>query len=95
MSEKLRKHLDYIFTPYNDLMAVKEIKEELFIDLQEKLNDLKNNGYDEDEAYNKTIESIGEVSEIVESITSKLESYNNLLVLTSLRALWKIQILKA
>lgn len=78
MSEKLRKHLDYIFTPYNDLMAVKEIKEELFIDLQEKLNDLKNNGYDEDEAYNKTIESIGEVSEIVESITSKTRELQQL-----------------
>ncbi|AJH00943.1 low-complexity protein [Clostridium beijerinckii] len=78
MSEKLRKHLDYIFTPYNDLMAVKEIKEELFIDLQEKLNDLKNNGYDEDEAYNKTIESIGEVSEIVESINSKTRELQQL-----------------
>lgn len=71
MSNKLRQYLDEVFSPYEELKAVKELKEELFIDLQEKLNDLKNEGYDEDAAYKMTIESIGEVSEIIESINAK------------------------
>ncbi|MEG6520995.1 pentapeptide repeat-containing protein [Desulfotomaculum sp. 1211_IL3151] len=71
MNEKLKKYLDGIFAPYDDLKAVQELKEELFNDLQEKLNDLKNEGYDEDTAYNTTINSIGEVSEIIESIHTK------------------------
>jgi uncharacterized protein YjbI with pentapeptide repeats len=71
MNEKLIKYLDGVFSPYEDLHAVKELKEELFNDLQEKLSDLKNQGYDDEAAYRLTISSIGDVSEIIESITSK------------------------
>ena len=65
------KYLDGVFSPYEDLQAVKELKEELFNDLQEKLSDLKNQGYDEDTAYSMTIDSIGDISEIIESISAK------------------------
>lgn len=71
MSDKLRKYLDGVFSPYEDLKAVQELKEELFSDLKEKVDDLKNEGYDDDTAYNMAISSIGEVSEIIESITAK------------------------
>ena len=50
---------------------VNELKEELANDLQEKLSDLNNQGYDEVPAYSMTIESIGDISEILESITAK------------------------
>jgi BTB/POZ domain-containing protein KCTD9 len=43
----------------------------LFNDLQEKLIDLKNQGYDDEAAYSMTISSIGDVSEIIDSITTK------------------------
>lgn len=78
MNEKLKKYLDGVFSPYNELKAVKELKEELFSDLQEKMNDLKNEGYDEDAAFNKTIDSIGEVSEIIENINSKTRELQQL-----------------
>jgi uncharacterized protein YjbI with pentapeptide repeats len=71
MNEKLKNHLDNIFSPYEDLKQVRELKEELYVDLQEKLNDLKNEGYDDADAYNKTIQSIGDISELVESIREK------------------------
>jgi hypothetical protein len=61
MNEKLIKYLDGVFRPYEDLRAVKELKEELFNDLQEKLSDLKNQGYDDEAAYSITIGSIGDV----------------------------------
>ncbi|MFZ3579162.1 pentapeptide repeat-containing protein [Virgibacillus sp. DJP39] len=71
MNEKLKKHLDGIFSPYEDLHAVSELKEELLNDLQEKLSDLKQQGYDEETAYHMTVDSIGDISEIMESITAK------------------------
>lgn len=71
MDQKLRKHLDDIFSPYQGLKAIEELKEELYYDLREKLNELKNNGYDEDAAYRMAIDSIGEISEIVETINTK------------------------
>jgi uncharacterized protein YjbI with pentapeptide repeats len=71
MNEKLIKYLDGVFSPYEDLHTVKELKEELFNDLQEKLSDLKNQGYDDEAAYSMTIDSLGDISEIIESISAK------------------------
>jgi uncharacterized protein YjbI with pentapeptide repeats len=71
MNDKLIKYLDGVFSPYEDLHTVKELKEELFNDLQEKLSDLKNQGYDDETAYRMTIDSIGDISELIESISAK------------------------
>ena len=65
------KYLDGVFSPYEDSQAVKELKEELFNTLQEKFCDLKNQGYDEVISYSMTIESVGDISEIIESISAK------------------------
>ncbi len=53
------------------MQPVKELKEELSNDLQEKLSDLKNQGYYEVTAYSVTIDSIGDVSELIGSIAAK------------------------
>ena len=71
MSKKLNKYLDGVFSLYEDSQVVKELKEELFNNLQEKLNDLKNQGYDDEAAYSMTIGSIGDISELIESIAAK------------------------
>lgn len=42
MDEKLMKYLNGIFSPYEEVSAVRELKKELFNNLQEKLSDLKN-----------------------------------------------------
>ncbi len=68
MEEKLMKYLDGVFALYKDLYAVKELKEELYVDLQEKLRDFKERGYDDETAYSMTIDSIGDIEEIIESI---------------------------
>ncbi|MDP4161038.1 MAG: pentapeptide repeat-containing protein [Bacillota bacterium] len=69
MNKKLMKYLDGVFSPYEDLNSVKELKEELSVDLQEKLSDFKHQGYDDETAFQMTIDSIGDIEEIVESIT--------------------------
>ena len=71
MDEKISKYLDGLFAPYEDTHAVKDLKEELLHDLQEKYRDLKEKGYDEETAYRMTIGSIGDISEIMEGISAK------------------------
>ncbi len=71
MNEKLTQYLDGLFASYEDSHAVKDLKEELLHDLMEKFRDLKNQGYDDETAYRMTIGSIGDISEIMESISAK------------------------
>lgn len=78
MNEKLIKYLDGIFLPYEDLNTVKELKEELYCDLQEKINDFKNQGYDDKTAYSMTIESIGDIKEIIDSISERTRELKQL-----------------
>jgi hypothetical protein len=71
MNERLIKYLDGAFSPYEDSQAIKELKEELLNNLQEKLVDFKKQGYDDEAAYSKTIASIGDISEIIKTISAK------------------------
>lgn len=71
MGDRVKAYLDKVFAPYEGVKAVDDLKEELCHDLQEKQNDLKSEGYDEETAYNKAIESVGDVSELVGNITAK------------------------
>jgi uncharacterized protein YjbI with pentapeptide repeats len=71
MDEKLSRYLDELFAPYADSHDVKDLKEELQHDLEEKYRDLKSQGHDDETAYRMTIGSIGDISEIMESISAK------------------------
>lgn len=71
MNDKLLKYLDCAFSPYEELQTLRDLKEELNVILQDKLSDFKNQGYDEVIAYRMTIDSIGDIKEIIESISDK------------------------
>src|SRR5947209_8473323 len=71
MNERLVKYLDGVFSPYEDSQSIKDLKEELLNNLQEKFNDFKNQGYADEVAYIKTVNSIGDISEIIETISAK------------------------
>jgi hypothetical protein len=47
------------------------LKDGLLHDLQEKFRDVKDQGYDDETAYGMTVGSIGDISEIMESISAK------------------------
>ncbi|MDF2652593.1 MAG: low-complexity protein [Paenibacillus sp.] len=73
---RLIAYLNEVFSHYEDLRPIQELKEELLTDLQERLLDLQKDGFDEEAAFQKTIASIGEISELIESIhanTTKLQ----------------------
>ena len=79
MHEKLMKYLDGVFAPYEDSKVVTELKEELYANLLAKLNDYKNQGHDDETAYQMAIDSIGDIQEIIESISVKTKELQQML----------------
>lgn len=74
MDENLSHFLDGLFARYEETTEVKVLKEELLHDLEERYTDLQRQGYDEESAYNLTIGSIGDISEIMESIAAQTKT---------------------
>ena len=72
MNEKLMKYLDGLFASHEDLKTLKDLKEELFNNLQEKMSDLKAQGHDDETAYQMTIDSIGDISELIGNISARI-----------------------
>lgn len=68
MNEKLMKYLDGVFSQYEDETPIRELKEELKVNLQERWSDLKAQGHDDETAYKMTIDSIGDISEAVKTV---------------------------
>ena len=70
MKEKIEQYLNKTFAAYQDFPAKDEVIQELLANLMDKYNDLKELGKTDEEAYNSTIDSIGDVSEIVNHSTN-------------------------
>ncbi len=72
MNERLKRYIDGLFSSYDESMGqIKELKEEMLVDLEDRIEDLKKEGYEEDAAYEKAVKSIGDLSEILETIEDK------------------------
>jgi len=69
MEKKLQAYLDNVFAPYGDFPARDEVKQELLANLKEKYADLKKQSLSDDEAYRATVESFGDVAEIMEQVS--------------------------
>lgn len=65
MNQKLTNYLNDVFTPYDGVKSVTELKADLLSDLQERYRELKAEGKDDETAFNKTIESIGDIEETI------------------------------
>lgn len=65
MNEKLNSYLNGVFSSYEGLHTVGELKEELSKDLQERMDDLKKQGYDDETAFAMTLDSIGDIEETI------------------------------
>lgn len=68
MIEQIKEYVHNIFAPYQNVKSARELEEELIQSLSEKFNDYKLQDYSDEESYKRTINSIGDVSELVRSI---------------------------
>ncbi|MBP1991205.1 pentapeptide repeat-containing protein [Paenibacillus eucommiae] len=65
MNQKLTNYLNGVFTPYDGIKSVTELKSDLLSDLQERYRELIAGGKDDETAFNLTIESIGDIEETI------------------------------
>ncbi|WP_229683192.1 pentapeptide repeat-containing protein [Virgibacillus oceani] len=74
-NEQLKAYVHTIFAPYQDIKSANEFEEELLQNLLEKYSEHKQNGYSDQDAYQMTIDSVGDVSELIDTLNL---SYNEL-----------------
>lgn len=87
MNNKLNKFLDEAFKPYGNFPARNDVQQELLANLTEKYNDLIGSGKPENEAFQITTESFGDVSEIMEQITYDQQSSINTMDKRSMKSI--------
>ncbi|QHW32738.1 pentapeptide repeat-containing protein [Paenibacillus rhizovicinus] len=64
-NQKLTNYLNGVFTPYDGVKSVTELKADLLSDLQERYRELKAEGKDDDTAFSMTISSIGDIEQTI------------------------------
>lgn len=67
MEEKLRQYVEHLFADAPKTRKMLELREEIFTNLKEKYNDLRETGASEEEAYEIVKGSIGDVDELINS----------------------------
>jgi len=70
MNQKLTNYLNGVFTPYDGVKSVTELKADLLSDLQERFRELKAEGKDDETAFAVTIESIGDIEQTVREVAN-------------------------
>jgi len=65
MNQKLTDYLNGVFTPYDGVKSVTELKADLLSDLQERYHELRAEGKDDETAFKMTIESIGDIEQTI------------------------------
>ncbi|MEG2575484.1 MAG: permease prefix domain 1-containing protein [Christensenella sp.] len=67
MEEKLRQYVEKLFAEAPKTAKLRELREEILMNLKEKYSDLRETGVSEEEAYEIVKGSIGDVEELISS----------------------------
>ncbi|MFB5193037.1 pentapeptide repeat-containing protein [Alicyclobacillus fastidiosus] len=70
MNEKLTTYLNEVFSPYDGLKSVSELKADLLSDLQERFRELKAEGKDDETAFEMTIDTIGDIEQTAQEVAN-------------------------
>lgn len=70
MNQKLTNYLNGVFTPYDGVKSVTELKADLLSDLQERYHELKAEGKDDETAFNMTVEGIGDIEQTIMEVAN-------------------------
>ncbi|MBY9079235.1 pentapeptide repeat-containing protein [Paenibacillus sp. HN-1] len=70
MNEKLNNYLNGVFAPYDGVKSVADLKTDLLSDLQERFQELKAEGKDDETAFEMTVDSIGDIEQTVQEVAN-------------------------
>ncbi len=71
MEERLRKYVEALFAEAPKTKKSIELRQEIYTNLLDKYNDLKNSGASDEEAYEIVKNSIGNVDELIQSLDER------------------------
>lgn len=71
MNEKIRRHISGLFEGAPKTRKAMELKEEMIQNTIEKYEDLIGEGYQEEDAYQNVVDSIGDVTELFEDLKDR------------------------
>ena len=77
MKDKIQKYVDDLFDEVYETQPLRELKEEMNANLLEKVQDLIAKGNREEAAFQKAVSSLGDMSELVESLKKAALRKNN------------------
>jgi uncharacterized protein YjbI with pentapeptide repeats len=80
MNDKLDEYVDGVFAPYEGAKSISELKADLLADLHERFGELKAEGKDDAEAFELTIDSIGDIEQTVQEVSNLSRSLERQLV---------------
>jgi hypothetical protein len=66
-----RQHIDALFSGFEETAALLDFKEELESNLSDRIGSLKKKGLDEEAAFDKAIEELGDVSALADELSLK------------------------
>ncbi|GLV67530.1 hypothetical protein Bmyc01_61990 [Bacillus mycoides] len=70
LDERIQEYINKQFMDVKGTQQLFDMKEELFINLKERISDMIKEGYTEEDAFKKGIISIGDLSDLVEEMQS-------------------------
>lgn len=82
---KLANYLNGVFSAYDGVKSVNDLKADLLTDLQERYLELKSEGKDDEAAFKMTVESIGDIEQTIMEVANLSRSLERK-VLTNLSA---------
>ncbi|MHA2890668.1 permease prefix domain 1-containing protein [Bacillus cereus] len=68
LNERIQEYVDKQFMDVKGTQQLFDMKEELFINLKERISEMIKEGYTEDDAFKKGVISIGDLSDLVEEM---------------------------
>ncbi|NLO47888.1 MAG: hypothetical protein GX111_06175 [Clostridiales bacterium] len=77
MIDRLRAYIDELFAEAPATKKTVEVKEEILQNLSDKYNDLIAEGKSEEAAYNISVASIGDISELIEELKKNTEAMDS------------------
>ncbi len=81
VKDKLVKHIETLFQPYEKTEELLEFKSEILLNLTDRYNDYLEEGLSQEDAFDKTIQSIGDMAQLISENQGDVEAASRTLLI--------------
>ena len=73
MADRVKEYVDNLFSEIDDRSILNELKEEIRLNLQNRMDYFIEDGYEEEEAFNKSLSDLGDIGQLIEGLKRATE----------------------